>query len=140
MSTSGHSLYRPIKISDITSLGFEIQPHETGELCIKIHKDKLTEELEYEKLFNDVFDFQKEEDYEWYYLFLDGEVNHRSNQCVWSFTRYNVNSPALEYLLVGLHKLGYKLKIEGEKYDYEKDLWRKTIMKKHQEKILVESK
>lgn len=139
MSTYGHSLYRPIKISDITSLGFEIDPHESGELCIKIHKDKLTEQLEWSKIFNSVFDF-KHEEYEWYYLFLDGVVNHRSNECVWGFTRYNVNTPALDYLLVGLHKLGYKLKVEGERYNYENELWRKEVLKKHQAKSLAQLK
>lgn len=147
MSTYGHSLYRPIKIADITYLGFQIEPHESGRLCIKIHKDKLTEQLEWWKAFNDYMDFRNDE-YEWYYLFLDNKITHRNQECVWSFARYNVNYPALEFLLEGLHKLGYKLKVEGERYNYQDaivrrkvqtEIMRKKILEKHNQNNLVES-
>lgn len=133
MSTSGHSLYRPIKVSDILSLGFEIhESPESDRFCIKISKDKIQDQIEYGKWFWEKMGFSDREGevYDYYYLYLDARVNRNSHDCVWSFTRYNVNSPALEYFLEGLHLKGYKLKVEGERYDYDKEIWRRNIWKK----------
>jgi hypothetical protein len=140
MSTSGHSLYRPIKVSDILSLGFEIHESvESDRFCIKISKDKVQDQIEYNEWFWEKMGFNETEVYDYYYLYLDARVNKNSHDCVWSFTRYNVNSPALDYFLEGLHLKGYKLKVEGERYDYEKELWRKSISKKSNENNLVVS-
>ena len=140
MSTSGHSLYRPIKVSDILSLGFEIHESvESDRFCIKISKDKVQDQIEYNEWFWEKMGFNETEVYDYYYLYLDARVNKNSHDCVWSFTRYNVNSPALDYFLEGLHLKGYKLKVEGERYDYEKELWRKSISKKSNENNLAVS-
>lgn len=142
MSTSGHSLYRPIKISDILSLGFEI--HETknsvehNRICVRISKDKIQEYVDWSDTYYESIVLDKPEIHDYYYLYLDGFVNRKSHDCIWSFTRYNVNSPALNYFLESLSLLGYKMNVEGERYNYELEMIRKEFMKKYS-KNLVET-
>jgi hypothetical protein len=121
MSTHTNSLYRPIKIKDILDLGFEFHT----ETCIKIHQDKLTKHIEYEQAFNSLFGFNERIKEDYYYLHIYEIVNHRNNDCVWGFTRYGSNGAAFNCLVEGLHNLGYKLKIEGERYHHEYDMEKK---------------
>jgi hypothetical protein len=133
MSTSGHSLYRPIKVSDIISLGFEIHDKKiesvtingepqseqyTERITIKIHKDKIQKHLKHQDNWNKVMGFTNEEEYEYYFLHLHAIVTRKSNECFWSFTRYNVNTPALNHFLEGLCGMGYKLNLEGQRFNY----------------------
>jgi hypothetical protein len=120
MSTSGHSMYRPIKVSDILSLGFEKHENEEGKFIIKIHKDKIEKHIRHDRAFDTAWELEGEiKEYDYYYLHLYAEVTHRGHQCVWSFTRYNVNTPALNYFLEGICGMGYKMKVEGERFYYE---------------------
>jgi hypothetical protein len=139
MSTSGHSMYRPIKVSDILSLGFEKHENEQGRFAIKIHKDKIEKHIQQDRAYDILMNFNTEKEYEYYYLYLDGQVNHRGHDCIWSFTRYNVNSPALNYFLEGICGMGYKLKVEGERFYYEHHEEYMKLTEKHL-KNLVESK
>jgi hypothetical protein len=156
MSTSGHSLYRPIKISDVISLGFEIHDRKiesksingepqseqyTYSIVIKIHKDKIQKHIQHNRDWKSVMEFmiEEEEDHEYYFLHLFAIVTRKSNECFWSFTRYNINSPALNHFLEGICGMGYKVKIEGERFYYKdhEEFMNKT--KEHLKKKLVES-
>jgi hypothetical protein len=140
MSTNGHSLYRPIKLQDIYSLGFEEDKNnedvDDTSMCIKIHKDKIQEHIEHNQRYFTIFGFSNSDrKSEYYYLWLYGKVEHKSNISYWSFTRYGDNDAVMDYFLESIHLLGYKLKVEGERFNYDREIERRELTKKYFENL-----
>ena len=133
MSTTTNTLYRPIKVQDIKDCGFEIE-----DTCIKIHKDKIQEQIKSHNILMAIWGFkqgtdlcQDQDSNEYYYLHIFSvQPNERTGvESTWGFTRYGGNSPAADYLIESLHKLGYKMKVEGQRYCYESDMAYKQQIK-----------
>ena len=136
MSTYTQSLYRPIKVTDILNLGFEFDNE--SDSCIKIHIDRLTSQIEYDKAWRVMFGLKLEEDNdEYFYLHTNEIISHRGHDCIWSFNRYGMNGPALDYLLQSLSEIGYKFRIEGERYNYESDMIVKNELMKRFDSIKI---
>jgi len=131
MSTYACSLYRPVKKSDLLDLGFEILfNEEAGRNYMRIKSEKLGYLAEWDKLSNNVMGRDSSVP-DYYYLYLGAWINRKGGDAMWHFERYNTNYPALDYLLEGLHNKGYKLQVEGERYNNHYNERLKEIVEKH---------
>ena len=128
MSTTTNTLYRPIKIQDIKDLGFQFDGD--SESCIKIHKDKIQEQVDNHRIMMGAFGYPvSTDDGDFYYLHIFSVVDRKGQDSTWGFTRYGGNTPAADYLIESLHKLGYKIQVEGQRYCYESDMAYKENIK-----------
>jgi|LakMenE01Jun11ns_1017448.scaffolds.fasta_scaffold9511360_2 hypothetical protein len=134
MSTVTETLYRPIKIQDIKDLGFEFDGD--SESCIKIHKDKIQEQINDHKMAMGAWGYPVSTDGgDFYYLHIFSVVDRKGQDSTWGFTRYGGNTPAANYLIESLHKLGYKMKVEGCRYNYDSDMAYKQHVRDFFEKV-----
>jgi hypothetical protein len=129
MSTFVETLYRPIKIKDITDAGFELTTNSDDVPCFRIKASDIKEFIIKDKIQNFIFsklmnlssDISLEDDKfdpnDYYYLFPGTIFDRKSNDCTWCVVRYGGNTPALQYLVKYLAKLGYKMKCEGQRFD-----------------------
>jgi hypothetical protein len=129
MSTFVETLYRPIKIKDITNAGFELTTNSDDVPCFRIKASDIKEFIIKDKIQNSIFsklmnlssDISLEDDNfdpnSYYYLFPGTIFDRKSQDCTWSIKRYGGNTPALQYLVKYLAKLGYKMKCEGQRFD-----------------------
>jgi hypothetical protein len=114
MSTFIETLYRPIKIEDMTNLGFElINDNDRIYFSIKASDIKeyvIKDKLMISKLLGEDTSFDPNQ----YYYLHPGEIfDRKSKESTWYITKYGGNTPALQYLVNNLAKLGYKMKCDG---------------------------
>jgi hypothetical protein len=129
MSTFVETLYRPIKIKDITNSGFELITNSDDRPCFRIKASDIKEFIIKDKIrmgllssmfkLSDSYSLQDDnfDPNAYYYLFPGTIFDRKSNDCTWCVVRYGGNTPALEYLVKYLAKLGYKMKCEGERFN-----------------------
>jgi hypothetical protein len=127
MSTFVETLYRPIKIKDITNAGFELTTNSDDVTCFRIKASDIKEFVIKDKIQNFILskvmnykyslDDDKFNPDSYYYLFPGTIFDRKSQDCTWSITRFAGNNPALQYLVKHLAKLGYKMKCDGQRFN-----------------------